>query len=239
MVNDMAAEKLEIIEIGEADINVGRIMEKTEPFIVTPKMLITVPEHYYAVPYVEGKRLEKINPCQKKKLKKFIGSDKVGKSVSILYISKTKLNTLPWGSGNLPVTYEQFGGAKLKVGANGTFLCEIINPPAFYESLGREYGALNIDEVKSRMISAFRACISEIVVQIFEDAGEPVFETEFMIDELNRRINNRVCNKKAPNLPGAFFNSATVTAICVSEEDKAAFLDFYEKNKKNLLKTSK
>ena len=235
----MAAEKPVIIEIGEADINVGRIMEKTEPFILTPKTLITVPERYYAVPYVDGKRLEKISPCQKKKLKNFIGSDKVGKSVSILYVSKTKLNTLPWGSGNLPVTYEQFGGTKLKVGANGTFLCEINNPSAFYESLDREYGPLNIDEVKSRVISAFRACISDIVVQLFCEAGEPVFETEFMIDELNRRINNAVCNKKAPNLSGVFFKSATVTAICVSEEDKAAFLDYYEKNKKNLLKTAK
>ena len=235
----MAVGKNEIIEIGESDINMGRMMEKTEPLIVTQNMLITVPERYYAIPYVDGKRLEKIGPCQKKKLKKFIGSDKVGKSVSVLYVSKTKLNTLPWGGGNLPITYEQFGGFKLKVGANGTFLCDIVNPPAFYESLGREYGVLNIDEVKSRTISAFRACISGIVVQLFEEAGEPIFETEFLIDELNRRINGRVCNKKAPNLPGAFFKSATVTAICVSEEDKAAFLEFYEKNKKNLLKEAK
>ena len=141
----MAAVKAEIIEIGEIDINVGRVMEKTEPVTITPNMLITVPAHYYAIPYVDGEPMKRIKSCQKKKLKKFVGADKTGRSVSVPYISKNKINTLPWGSGNLPIKYERFGGAIIRVGANGTFLAEIRDPKAFYDSLGRKYGQLNMD----------------------------------------------------------------------------------------------
>ena len=61
----MAAVKAEIIEIGEIDINVGRVMEKTEPVTITPNMLITVPAHYYAIPYVDGEPMKRIKSCQK------------------------------------------------------------------------------------------------------------------------------------------------------------------------------
>lgn len=235
----MAAKTSVVIGIGEKDINVGRVMEKTEPVTVEPKMLITVPEHYFAIPYVDSQPLEKIKTCSRKKLANFIGKDKVGMNLSVLYVNKSKINTLPWGSGNLPVVYEQFGGAKLRVGASGTFSAQISDHMAFYDSLGRKYGVLNLDEVKSRMISAFRNSISEIITEFFVEAGEPVFETDFMIDELERRINERVCGKNAAKLAGVFFESATVTDICVCEEDKVAFLEIYNKNKKEFLKLAK
>ena len=235
----MPSKTPEIVEISEKDMNVGRVMEKTEPTIITPKMLITVPEHYYAIPYVDGEPLTKIKACSKKKLSKFIGSDKSGKVLSVLFINKSKINTLPWGSGNLPITYQQFGGAKIRVGAGGTFSARIKNHKAFYDSLGRKYGALNSDEVKSRMISAFRNSISGILTELFVEAHEPVFDSDFMIDELERRINERVCNKDSEELTGVFFESATVTDICVCEEDKIAFLEMYAKNKKEFLKMAK
>jgi membrane protease subunit (stomatin/prohibitin family) len=235
----MAAVEAEIIEIGEIDINVGRVMEITEPVTITPNMLITVPAHYYGVPYVDGEPMKRIKSCQKKKLSKFIGADKTGKSVSVLYVSKNKINTLPWGSGNLPIKYERFGGATIRVGANGTFLAEIREPDAFYDSLGRKYGQLNMDEVKSRIISSFRKSISDILSELFVEAGEPVFETEFMIDELDRRINARVCEKPSDELPGVYFVSSSVMDIRISEADKNTFMDIYEKNKKEFLKAAK
>ena len=235
----MAAKTSVVIGIGEKDINVGRVMEKTEPVTVEPKMLITVPDHYFAIPYVDSQPLGKIKTCSRKKLEKFIGKDKLGMNLSVLYVNKNKINTLPWGSGNLPVVYEQFGGAKLRVGASGTFSAQITDHKAFYDSLGRKYGVLNLDEVKSRIISAFRNSISDIIMEFFVEAVEPVFETDFMIDELERRINERVCGKLAKKLPGVFFESATVTDICVCEEDKVAFLEMYNKNKKEFLKAAK
>ncbi|MBQ9691587.1 MAG: SPFH domain-containing protein [Clostridia bacterium] len=235
----MASKTPVIIEISEKDINVGRVMEKTEPAVVTPNMLITVPAHHFAIPYVDGEPFEKIRSCSKKKLRKFIGSDKEGKTVSVLYVSQKKLNTLPWGSGNLPIVYERFGGAKLRVGAGGTFTARIKDPKAFYDSLGRKYGVLTSDEVKRRIIAAFRNSISGILTELFIEAGEPVFNTDFMIDELERRINAAVCGKDAEKLAGVFFESAAVTDICVSEEDRIAFLEKYEKNKKEFLKLAK
>ena len=235
----MASNTPDIIEIGEKDINVGRVMEKTEPVLITPNMLITVPAHYFAIPYVDGEPFDKIRSGAKKKLRKSIGADKDGKSISVLYVNQNKLSTLPWGSGNLPIAYERFGGATLRVGAGGTFTASIKDPKAFYDSLGRKYGVLNLDEVKSRIISAFRNSISGILTELFIEAGEPVFNTDFMIDELERRINEKVCEKDADSLAGIFFESASVSDICVCEEDKIAFLEKYEKNKKEFLKRVK
>ena len=92
-------------------------------------------------------------------------------------------------------------------------------------------------------------------IRVVDENGEPVKgavieakETKqdfkfgantFMIDELERRINAAVCGKDAEKLAGVFFESAAVTDICVSEEDRIAFLEKYEKNKKEFLKLAK
>lgn len=224
----MAVQKTDIVELDESDLNVGRVMEKTEPVVITSKTVVVVPNHYNAVLYVDGQIEGKLKSGAKKKVKKLLGAEKIGKLFSVLYISKNKLPLLPWGSGNLPIEYPQFKGECIKVGANGTFTAEIKDPIAFYDCIKRKKdGILSIDEVKSRVISEFRTCISGILSEIFIEAIEPIFDTDFMIDELTRRINRRVCGAYAPNLAGVYFKKASVTGICVCEEDKIAFLEKY------------
>ena len=60
-----------------------------------------------------------------------------------------------------------------------------------------------------------------------------------MIDELDRRINARVCEKPSDELPGVYFVSSSVMDIRISEADKNTFMDIYEKNKKEFLKAAK
>lgn len=214
------------IGIDERDINSGRVMEMTSEYKITQDMLISVPSNYRAEILVDGERVRTVKTCQKKKLSKFIGSDKEGKTLSVLYVSERPFTSMSWGIGSLTITYEFLDGASVNVGAGGTLLAEISDATAFYRSFGKTEGTLNLTECTGMIISCFRTCASKILVQMFNEAIQPVFETEFMVSELDRRVNERLCGAPLGDVaPGIVYRSATVSGIRVNEEDKNAMID--------------
>ncbi len=219
----MARRVYETISIDAKEINVSRVMEKTEPRPMANDLYISVPDNYSATVYLDGEPVKKLKPCARKKLKKFVGSDKVGKQVSVLYINKRQLTTMSWGIGNLPIKYDFLDGMCIKVGANGTFLATMTDPEAFFEFCGARNGSLSLTETVSRITAAFREHASLILTGLFKEAIEPVFDTEFMLAEMDRRINSVICEKELKNIPGIIFKTSTVTGICVCEEDIRAY----------------
>ena len=221
----MAANVEQIIGIDERDINSGRIMEMTPVRTVSPEMLITVPNNYRAELIVDGEHVKTVRPCLKKKLVRIIGSDKDGKSISALYVSNRKFTSMSWGIGSLVIKYDFLDGSSVNVGASGTLIAEVSDPIAFYGSFGKSSGTLDLTECTGKITSAFRVCASKLLVEMFVEAIQPIFETEFMVSELDRRVNERVCNRELEGLPGIVFRSATVSGIRVNEEDKTAIID--------------
>lgn len=223
------------VSIDERDINSGRIMEKTIDYVYDADMLISVPNRYCAYIVPEQGKIVKIRTCPKRKLSKFLSSDMLGKKFSVLYVNTRKLNMMSWGIGSLQITYEFLGGASVHVGASGTLIPVIDDPVAFFKALGKVDGTLNITECSSAITTAFRRLASEILVELFNEASQPVFETSFMVSEMERRINDRVCGMKLDRVPGIVFESATVTGIRVNESDKAAMIDRFGKRRRSVL----
>ena len=222
----MAATNANIISIDERDINSGRIMEMTPAFTVTPDTLITVPLNYRAEIIVDGEWVRTVKPCLKKKLSRLIGSDREGKSVRALYVSNRKFTSMSWGIGSLVIKYDFLDGSSVNVGASGTLIAEISDAVAFYGSFGKEKGTLDLTECTGKITSAFRVCASKHLVEMFNEAIQPIFETEFMVSELDRRVNERLCNRALDDvLPGIVFRSATVSGIRVNEDDKNAIIE--------------
>ena len=222
-----------LISIDERDINSGRVMEMTESAIVSDKMLISVPSHYHALVIVDGEVVANVKSGMKKKITKLIGSEYVGKVVSVLYVSNRAFTAMSWGIGSLPIKYDFLGGMTLNVGASGTLIPSVDDAYAFYRWLGKEEGALNLTECASAITSAFRKCASRILVEMFKEADQPVFDTEFLVSEMHRRLNNRLCGRSLEGIiDGATFTSATVSGIRVNEEDKNALIGKYGNRKK-------
>ena len=219
--------RVRFIEIAERDINSGRMMEKFPDTVIYADTLISVPVNYYAEVKVGDGNTVTVKSCQKKKLIKLVGGDKVGKKVSVLYVNRKKLTTMSWGIGSLPIKYDFLGGATINVGANGNFLAEIVDAGELYTAMQSENETVDITEVISIITAAFRSCASKILVEMFNEAIEPIFQTDFLVSELYRRLNERICNKKLKILPGVVFKWATVAGIRVREEDKNALLARY------------
>ena len=221
-----------VVSIDERDINSGRVMEKTLDYVYAQGMLISVPTHYCAYVIPEEGETVRIKSCQKKKLSKFLPTEMLGKRFSVLYASTRKLNMMSWGIGSLPIRYEFLGDACVHVGASGTLIPSISDPVAFFKALGRLEGTLNLTECSSAITTAFRRLASEILVELFNEASQPVFETTFMVSEMARRINERVCGVELDRVPGIIFETATVTGIRVNEADKAALVERFGKRKR-------
>jgi membrane protease subunit (stomatin/prohibitin family) len=222
-----------LISIDERDINSGRVMEMTPSVIISVKTQLSVPSHYHALIIIDDAVVAKIKSGTKKKLIKLIGNDYVGKVVSVLYVSNRSFTAMSWGIGSLPITYEFLGGAKINVGASGTLIPEINDAYAFYRSLDKDEGTLNLTECASAITSAFRKCASKLLVEMFNEAQQPIFDTEFLVSEMHRRLNNRLCGKALDGIiEGVTFTSATVSGIRVNEEDKNAIIEKYGTRKK-------
>jgi len=219
----MAKKNVECISIGARDLNTGRVMEKTEPCELTSNLYLTVPDNYYADIYIDGCLIKKVKPCVKKNIKKLIGAEHVGKLISVLYVNRRPLNDMSWGIGNLPMHYKNFGDVCIKVGANGFFRAEMTDNEAFYDSFDREFGTLNLTETSSTITAEFRNMASKILLDIFDEAIQPIFDTDFLITEVEIRLNKQLCNKSFDTLLGVKFKSITVSDICVCEEDVREF----------------
>ena len=209
----MAKKIVECISIDARDLNVGRVVEKTEPRELTPTLCVSVPDNYYADIYIDGVLEKSIKPCVKKNIKKIVGADKVSKKVSILYVNRRPLNDMSWGIGNLPMYYKSFGDACIKVGANGFFLAEITDAGAFYDSFEKESGNVDLTECASKISSGFRDIASEILLEVFKEAVQPIFDTEFLIDEVSKRLNDRICGEEFQSIPGIVFKRISVAGI--------------------------
>ncbi len=217
----------ETIAVDAKEINVSRIMEKTDPRPMSNDLCINVPDNYTATVYLDGVPVKKLKPCARKKLKRIVGSDKVGRQISVLYINKRPLTTMSWGIGNLPIKYDFLDGMCIKIGANGTFLASMADPEAFFDFCAPKNGSLSLTETVSRITSAFREHASGILTGLFKEAIEPVFDTEFLVSEMDRRINYVICERKLDNIPGVIFKTALVTGICVCEEDVREYRERY------------
>ncbi len=222
-----------LIKIDESDINSGHVMEKTEGVRVDKSTNIIVPNGYSAFIFSNNKAVAKCESCPKKSLKKIIGSHVVGRTVNVLYVNKRPLTDMSWGVGNLPITYTVGGKSiEIHIGASGTFLAQIYDPVEFYNQFGHESGAVTLPEVTGRMTEALRFYAAEVILDIFKDALEPIIVTDFILDETELRLEERVCNQKPENLPGVVFVKVKVENICVREEDIDALREFYRAKKK-------
>ena len=228
----MAAVNAQTVCIDERDINSGRIMDKTGEYIYEQGMLISVPSHYQAYIIPEEGEPVKVMACQKKKLSRFLPSDAIGKKISVLYVTTRPLNVMSWGIGSLPIRYSFLGEACLHVGAGGTLLPVISEPISFFNAFGKTEGTLSLTECASAITSSFRKLASEILVEMFNEASQPIFETSFLVSEMTRRINERICGIEHKRVPGIIFDTATVTGIRVNEEDKSALIERFGKRKK-------
>lgn len=219
----MTKKNIECISLDARDLNTGRVMEKTEPCEFTGEMYLAVPDGYYADIYIDGVLMKKVKPCVRKSVKKLIGAEHIGKMISVLFVNRRPLNDMSWGIGNLPMRYKNFGDACIKVGANGFFRSEITDNEAFYDSFEREFGSLNLTETASVITSAFRDMASKILLDIFDEAIQPIFDTDFLISEVEIRLNRQLCNTEFNALKGVAFRRITVSGICVCEEDVREF----------------
>ena len=219
----MAKKNIDLITLDARDLNTGRMMEKTEPCELTSDHYLTVPDNYYADIYIDGCLIKKLKPCVKKNVKKLIGAEHVGKLISVLFVNKRPLNDMSWGIGNLPIHYKNFGDVCIKVGANGFFRAEIADNELFYDSFDREFGNLNLTETSSTITADFRDMASQILLDIFNEAIQPIFDTDFLISEVEIRLNRQLCGKTFDSLHGVVFKSITVSSICVCEEDVREF----------------
>lgn len=219
----MAKKNIECISLDARDLNTGRVMEKTEPCELTGNLYLSVPDNYYADIYIDGCLIKKIKPCSKKNIKKLIGAEHIGKLISVLYVNRRPLNDMSWGIGNLPIHYKSFGDACIKVGANGFFKAEISDYEAFYDSFDRECGVLNLTETASTITSEFRDMASKVLLDIFNEAIQPIFDADFLTTEVQIRLNKQLCNVQFESLHGVIFKSISVSSICVCEEDIREF----------------
>ena len=227
----MVDEKL--ITIDERDVNSGRVMEMTAPFIFDEGMQISVPLNYHALIIVEDEVVKSLRVCIKKKLARVIPNEHLGKKMRVLYVSNRPFTAMSWGIGSLAITYKFLDGAKINVGASGTLVAGLDDPYAFYQYFDKAQGTVNLTECASAITAGFRKCASQVLVQMFEEADQPIFYTDFMVDEFNRRINKRFCSIRIDCVvPGIIFKNATVAGIRVNEEDKIALTSKFGNKKK-------
>ncbi len=229
----MAPNDIKLISIDERDINSGRVMEMTPITTLTEKMHITVPMNYHALIISEDKVVATVKSCLKKKLTRVLGLNFIGKELSVLYVSNRPFTAMSWGIGSLPIVYPFLDNAKVNVGASGTLVPMLVNEYAFYKEFDKDEGMLSLTECASAITSAFRKCASAVLVEMFNEAGQPIFETEFLVSEMDRRINERYCGSELEDvIAGVVFRSANVSGIRVNEEDKAAVIEKYGSRKK-------
>ncbi len=222
-----------LIKIEESDINSGHVMEKTEGVRADRRTQIIIPNGYKAFVFYGGRLLAKCESCAQKKLTKVAGSGVLGRAVSVLYVNTRKLTDMSWGVGHLPVTYTVDNRSiEVQIGASGTFLAEISDPIAFYDSFARDFGEVTLPEVTGKMTEGMRIYASEVLLDMFEEASEPMIETDFILDEADLRLDARICNKKLSKLPGVTFRQVKTSNICVREEDIEALREFYKEKKK-------
>lgn len=224
---------MENISIGERDINSERVMEMTPNVVLTEKTSITVPTNYHALIIADDKVAAEVKVCLKKNLLRIVGGELLGKSISALYVSNRQFTSMSWGIGSLPIIYPFLGNARLNVGANGTLVPSLSDEYAFYKVFDKDDGILNLTECASAITSAFRKCASEVLVGLFNEAEQPIFETDFLVSEMQRRLNKRYCRKKLDEvMDGVMFRTATVSSIKVNEEDRKAVIEKYGSRKK-------
>lgn len=225
-----------VIEIDINDVNAVHMMEKAGPFNVNTGLLISVPDNYYAELYLEGELRRRIRPCSRKKVKSFLGRDSLGRELMVLYVKNRPLTEMSWGIGNLPLLYTILGKEmSMRVGANGTFIAEMTDPAAFFQFFCGKKKVMDMAEITARITAAFREYASGILVRLFVDAGEPVFDADFLLDETVRRLDFGICGiPHEDSLPGVIFRHVEVSSICICEEDALAVRGFYREYRRSV-----
>ncbi len=225
-----------IIEIDINDVNAVHAMELVGPFNVNTGLMISVPDNYYADLYLEGIFRKRIKPCVRKKVKNFLGRDSLGRELAVLYVKNRPLTEMSWGIGNLPLLYSILGReVSMRVGANGTFLAEMTDPAAFFEFFSGSKRVMDMAEITARITTAFREYASGVLVKLFVDAGEPVFDADFLLDETVRRLDRDICGLPHDDkLPGVIFRWVEVSSICVCEEDAVEVRGFYREYRRTV-----
>ena len=216
------------------DINEATIMIKTEINNPSEDHILLVPNGYIARVYENNTCTKEILKPTKDKLSSFVGS--MNSNISILFIKNAPLTEMSWGIGNLPINYKIKDGIEIKVGANGQFLAKIIDYDLFFDSLERGPGKVSLAEVTSRLVSGFRIISSKILMDLFNEAEGIIFNAEFLIDELDRRMNRFMCDKTFDEIPGAIFKTITTAGIGVCKDDIQYFRNNYFENKSSSVK---
>ncbi len=219
-----------VIRIDASDVNAGHVMEMTDEYRVDKKTALTVQDGYSAFILTStGKLLGKVGACQKKRICKLVGKDADGRNIKVLFVNRRPFAEMSWGIGNLTMQYTpDVRSIDVKIGASGTFLAAMSDPVEFYSQFGRESGAVDLPEVTACLTSGFRKYASDVLLELYKEAEEPIIDAEFILDETDLRMEERLCNTKLDRIPGIVFKRIRVGNINIREADIEALREFYK-----------
>ena len=212
---------MEYIEMGKLDSLENRDMffKRTAEMPLEQDHGITVPEGVTAEVYVEGVFKKLVKGGSKKRLSSLLGSDAVGKNFCVFFIRNQALPVLSWGIGNLDVSYEGFKDSQYRVGANGKLSVEISDYSAFALNFEADRYIYTTAMATEKISFSARGLVEKILYGLFTELGEPIVNTEFVIDEMNYRLSEQLCDKELSELPGVRILSVNAGSICVCDED--------------------
>ena len=186
--------------------------------LIDKTLSVTVPDGYAAFVFADEKVQFRIQPCAEKKLSAY-GKELNGKKCFVAFVRTKPVPPLAWGFGNIQVNNERLKEA-YRVGANGSYAVELVQPPKLIAQFGREDN-ITAEKLRERTISVVKNIGTALLGTYFAGTDISVFEIASCTAELRAKFLAALQGEPIFADLGFAVKNLTVDGIHVNEEDLA------------------
>ena len=186
--------------------------------LIDKTLSVTVPDGDAAFVFADEKVQFRIQPCAEKKLSAY-GKELNGKKCFVAFVRTKPVPPLAWGFGNIQVNNERLKEA-YRVGANGSYAVELVQPPKLIAQFGREDN-ITAEKLRERTISVVKNIGTALLGTYFAGTDISVFEIASCTAELRAKFLAALQGEPIFADLGFAVKNLTVDGIHVNEEDLA------------------
>ena len=191
------------------------IVQVSDPFVVTKKTYVTVPNHYTAYLCDRGKRIACLESGRDNRLSK-MGQDNIGKQLQVEYILSDTDQQIPWEFHGVAVRDAETGEV-FHISANGQ--CRVEADPLKLTRVFAVNESITVDKMREKYVSAVRQVGMPILTGFFASHPVSVYDVNSLVPEVRDEILSALRGNEEAEMIGFYVTDLTVGKIRVDLND--------------------
>ena len=191
------------------------IVQVSDPFVVTGKTYVTVPDHYTAYLCDRGIRIACLASGRDNRLSK-IEKENMGKQLQVEYILSEVDQQFPWEFHGVAVRDAETGEV-FHISANGQ--CRVEVDPLKLTRVFAVNESITMDKMREKYVSVMKQVGMPILTDFFESHPVSVYDVNSLVPEAHDEILSALRGNEETEMIGFYVTDLTVGKIRVDLND--------------------